>query len=148
MAKGNQVLPVEILLIEDNPGDVLLIRESLKENKFLTDLSVVNDGEQAMNFLKKKNEFADAPTPDIVLLDLNLPKKDGREVLLEIKQDEELKTIPVIVLTSSTAETDILKSYENYANCFISKPVDLENFISVIKSIKNFWLTIVKLPVH
>ena len=140
--------PVEILLVEDNPGDVVLIRESLRENKFLTELHVVNDGEQALDFLKRKNEYSDAVMPDIILLDLNLPKKDGREVLKEIKQDENLKTIPVVVLTSSTAETDILKSYENYANCFISKPVDLENFIKVIKSIKNFWLTIVKLPVH
>ncbi len=140
--------PVEILLIEDNPGDVVLIRESLKENKLLTELHVVNDGEQALDFLKKKKKYSDAVTPDIILLDLNLPKKDGREVLMEIKRDEDLKTIPVVVLTSSTAETDILRSYENYANCFISKPVDLENFIKVIKSIKNFWLTIVKLPVH
>ncbi len=140
--------PVEILLVEDNPGDVLLIRESLKENKLLTELNVVDDGEEALNYLKKRNRYKDAVTPDIVLLDLNLPKKDGREVLIEIKQDNELKTIPVVVLTSSTAETDILKSYENFANCFISKPVDLDNFIKVIKSIKNFWLTVVKLPVH
>ncbi len=138
--------PVEILLVEDNPGDVLLIRESLKENKFLTELTVINDGEQAVNYLRKKNEYSDAVTPDIILLDLNLPKKDGREVLMEIKQDEQLRTIPVVVLTSSTAEEDILKSYENHANCFITKPVDLDNFIKVIKSIKNFWFTIVKLP--
>ncbi len=139
---------VEILLVEDNPGDVRLIQESLKENKFYTKLTVLTDGEQAVNYLKKKNEYKDAVTPDIILLDLNLPKKDGREVLLEIKQDINLKTIPVVVLTSSTAEADILKSYESHANCFITKPVDLDNFIKVIKSIKNFWLTIVKLPVH
>ena len=144
-----QVLgPVEILLVEDNPGDVRLIRESLKENKFYTRLTVLDDGEKALNYLKKKNGYSDAVTPDIILLDLNLPKKDGREVLLEIKEDETLKTIPVVVLTSSTAEADILKSYESHANCFITKPVDLDNFIKVIKSIKNFWFTIVKLPVH
>ena len=139
---------VEILLVEDNPGDVILIRESLKENKLLTELNVVNDGEEALDYLNKRSEYSEATTPDIILLDLNLPKKDGREVLAEIKNDPQLRTIPVVVLTSSTAETDILRSYENYANCFISKPVDLDNFIKVIKSIKNFWLTIVKLPVH
>lgn len=139
---------IEILLVEDNPGDVILIRESLKENKLLAELKVVDDGEEALDYLNKRNQYSEAGTPDIILLDLNLPKKDGREVLAEIKNDPKLKTIPVVVLTSSTAETDILKSYENYANCFISKPVDLDNFIKVIKSIKNFWLTIVKLPVH
>ncbi len=140
--------PVKILLIEDNPGDVVLIRESLKENKFLIELSVVHDGEKALDYLNNKNEFSDAGRPDIILLDLNLPKIDGREVLMEIKNDEHLKTIPIVVLTSSTEEKDILKSYENYANCFISKPVDLDNFIKVIKSIENFWLTVVKLPVQ
>jgi CheY-like chemotaxis protein len=134
--------PIQILLVEDNPGDVRLIRESLKENKFFAELTVCMDGQEAMNHLNDTRNII----PDIILLDLNLPKKDGRQVLLEVKSDERLKTIPVVVLTSSSAEEDVMKSYQNYANCFISKPVDLDNFIKVIKSIENFWLTIVKLP--
>ncbi len=137
---------IRILLIEDNPGDVRLIRESLKENKFFAELKVISDGEEAMEYLKETIQSTENGLPDIILLDLNLPKKDGRDVLKEIKQDEELKKIPVIVLTSSKAEEDILRSYQNYANCFISKPVDLDNFIKVISTIENFWLTIVKLP--
>lgn len=139
---SNSLRPIQILLVEDNPGDVRLVRESLRENKFFAELTVFSDGEEAINHLKNTKESL----PDIILLDLNLPKKDGREVLLEIKTDYILKTIPVVVLTSSNAEEDILKSYQNYANCFISKPVDLDNFLKVIKSIENFWLTIVKLP--
>jgi len=133
--------PINVLLIEDNPGDIRLIQESLKENKFFAELTVISDGEEAINYLNKNDDY-----PDIILLDLNLPKKDGREILIEIKNNETLKSIPVVVLTSSSAEEDISKSYQNYANCFISKPVDLDNFIRVIKSIENFWLTIVKLP--
>ncbi len=139
---SNNIELIQLLLVEDNPGDVRLIRESLKENKFFAELTVCLDGQEAMDYLKNPLNSV----PDIILLDLNLPKKDGREVLMEIKSDEKLKTIPVVVLTSSSAEEDILKSYQNYANCFISKPVDLDNFLKVIKSIENFWLTVVKLP--
>ncbi len=138
--------PLNVLLIEDNPGDIRLIQESLKENKFFAELTVISDGEEAINYLKKNGSSSGYSNPDIILLDLNLPKKDGREILIEIKNNDALKTIPVVVLTSSSAEEDISRSYQNYANCFISKPVDLDNFIKVIKSIENFWLTIVKLP--
>lgn len=148
MMSIEQIGLVKILLIEDNPGDIRLIKESLKENKFLAELTVISDGEEAMDYLYKRNNYKDAASPDIILLDLNLPLKDGREILIEIKSDENLKRIPVIVLTSSSEEDDILKSYQNYANCFISKPVDLNNFINVMKSIENFWLTIVRLPNH
>ena len=136
---------VKILLIEDNPGDIRLIKESLKENKFLAELIVISEGEEAMQYLKKEGKFSNVDLPDLILLDLNLPKKDGREILSEIKYDDKLKTTPVIILTSSSEEADILKSYQNYANCFISKPVDLDNFIKIIKSIEDFWLTVVKL---
>lgn len=140
---------VNILLIEDNPGDILLIKESLKENKFFAELTVISDGEEAMEYLNKAGDSSSGVSlPDIILLDLNLPRKDGREILVEIKKDDNLKAIPVIVLTSSSEESDILMSYKGYANCFISKPVDLENFIKIIKSIENFWLTVVKLPVQ
>ena len=138
--------PIKILLVEDNPGDVRLIVEVLKENKVLNNLHVVEDGVEAMAFLRREGKYADAPRPDIILLDLNLPKKDGREVLAEIKTDENLKRIPVVILTMSKAEEDILKAYDLYANCYITKPVDLEQFITVVKSIEDFWLTIVKLP--
>jgi two-component system, chemotaxis family, response regulator Rcp1 len=139
---------INILLIEDNPGDIRLVKESFKENKVFADLTVVTDGEEAMQYLKKEGKFAAENTPDLVLLDLNLPGKDGREILVELKNDDNLKKIPVVILTSSSEEDDILKSYQNYANCFISKPVDLENFIKIIRSIENFWLTIVKLPTN
>lgn len=138
--------PIEILLVEDNPGDVRLTQEVLKEGKVHNKLSIVENGVQALNFLRKEQEFNDAPTPDLILLDLNLPKKDGREVLMEIKEDPELKKIPVVVLTTSQAEEDILKVYDLNANCYVSKPVDLGQFINVVKSIEDFWLSIVKLP--
>lgn len=138
--------PIEILLVEDNPGDVRLTSEVFKEGKIRNKLHVVKDGEEALQFLKKEGKFAKAVHPDLILLDLNLPKKDGREVLDDIKNDPDLKRIPVIILTTSTAEEDIVKTYNSNANCFVSKPVDLDEFISVIKSIENFWLTIVKLP--
>jgi len=141
--KGN---PIQILLVEDNPGDVRLTQEVLKEGKVHNKLSVVENGVQAISFLKKEDGYKDALTPDLILLDLNMPKKDGREVLLDIKKDKDLKKIPVIVLTTSQAEEDILKVYNLNANCFISKPVDLEQFINVVKSIEDFWLSIVKLP--
>lgn len=138
--------PVEILLVEDNPGDVRLTQESLKESKVRNTLHVVRDGVEALAFLRGRGEYADAPRPDLVLLDLNLPKKDGREVLAEIKEDPDLKRIPVVVLTISKAEEDILRSYNLHANCYITKPIDLEQFLGVVKAIDEFWFTIVKLP--
>ncbi|MGZ7095138.1 MAG: response regulator [Methanobacterium sp.] len=137
---------VEILLVEDNEGDVGLIEEVFEEAKIRNNLHVTEDGEEAMLFLHKEGEFSDAPRPDMILLDLNLPKKDGREVLKEIKMDDDLKRIPVVVLTTSKAEKDILKSYDLHANSYITKPVDFDQFIRVIKSIEDFWLDVVKLP--
>jgi CheY-like chemotaxis protein len=137
---------IEILLVEDNAGDVRLTMEALKDGKVLNHLSVAQDGEEALAFLHKEGPYANAPCPDLILLDLNLPKKDGREVLLEIKNDEPLKHIPVVVLTTSNADKDILRTYELHANCYITKPVDFEQFTKVVKSIEDFWLTIVKLP--
>ena len=137
---------INILLVEDNPGDIRLTQEVLKEGKIINQLSVVMDGEEAILFLKKTDKYADAATPDIILLDLNMPKKDGREVLAEIKNDPMLMTIPVIVLTTSAAEQDILNMYAHHANCYITKPVDFNQFINVIRSIEEFWLTVVKLP--
>jgi chemotaxis family two-component system response regulator Rcp1 len=138
--------PVEILLVEDNPGDVRLTREALKEGKVYNNLHWSKDGVEALEFLKREGKHANAPRPDIILLDLNLPKKDGREVLAVIKRDAELKQIPVVVLTTSKAEEDVLKSYELHANCYVTKPVDLEKFIQVVQSIDRFWLTVVTLP--
>ncbi len=138
--------PVEILLVEDNPGDERLTREALREGKVYHNLHWVKDGVQAMEFLRRQGKYANVPRPDIVLLDLNLPKKDGREVLEEIKTDEDLKRIPVVVLTTSKAEEDVLRTYNLHANCYVTKPVDLEKFIVVVKSIDVFWLTVVTLP--
>ena len=138
--------PIDILLVEDNPGDVRLTVEALKEGKVNNKLHVANDGMEAMAFLHRQGKYSDAPHPDLILLDLNLPKKDGHEVLAEIKKDSMLKHIPVVVLTGSTAGEDILKTYNLHANCYITKPIDLEQFIMVVKSIKDFWLTIVKMP--
>jgi two-component system, chemotaxis family, response regulator Rcp1 len=146
MSKGTYGKPIDILLVEDNPGDVRLTIEALKEGKVLNTLSVAMDGVEALSFLHREDKYADAPRPDLILLDLNLPKKDGREVLAEIKSDDNLKCIPVVVLTTSQAEQDIFNSYNLHANCFITKPVDLEQFIYVLQSIEDFWLTIVKLP--
>jgi len=140
------VKPIEILLVEDSPGDVRLTQEILKDTKVRNNLHVVGDGVEAMAFLRHEDKYANMPRPDLVLLDLNLPEKDGREVLAEIKSDEKLKSIPVVVLTVSQAEEDILKAYGLHANCYISKPIDLNQFIKVVKSIEDFWLTIVKLP--
>lgn len=137
---------VEILLVEDNEGDVRLTREALKEGRIRNRLSVVYDGEQAIAFLKRVGEYADAPRPDLILLDLNLPRLDGREVLASIKNDVALKQIPVVVLTSSRTERDLLSAYDQHANCFINKPVEFDQFIEVIRSIEDFWLTIVVLP--
>ena len=138
--------PVDILLVEDNPGDIRLIEENLKEFKVGNNLHVVKDGEEAMAFLCKKGKYRDAPRPDLVLLDLNLPKKDGREVLEEIRADKDLSTIPVVILTSSKAEEDIAKAYKLHANCYITKPVGLAQFVRIVRAIENFWLSIVKLP--
>ena len=137
---------VEILLVEDNPGDVRLTREALKESKIRNNLSIVRDGVEAMAFLRREGDYARAPRPDIILLDLNLPRKDGREVLHEIKEDDNLKRIPVVILTTSDDEHDILESYNLHANCYITKPVDLNRFVTIIKNIEDFWLTIVRLP--
>ncbi|RLG31606.1 response regulator [Methanosarcinales archaeon] len=137
---------VEVLLVEDNPGDVRLTQEVLRDGKVRNNMHVAKDGVDAISFLQQTGEYAGAPRPDIILLDLNLPKKDGREVLADIKADPDLKKIPVVVLTTSSAEQDIFKSYDLHANCYITKPVDLDQFIRVIRSIEDFWLTIVKLP--
>jgi CheY-like chemotaxis protein len=137
---------VEILLVEDNPGDVRLTIEALRESKVRNQLNVVHDGVEALSFLRCEGAFVNAVRPDLILLDLNLPRKDGREVLAEIKADARLRTIPVVILTTSRAEQDILRSYELQANCYITKPVDLEQFMTVIRSIEDFWLTIVTLP--
>jgi chemotaxis family two-component system response regulator Rcp1 len=142
----NDLQTINILLVEDNPGDIRLTREVLKEGKIQNTLNVVMDGEEALSFLKKTGQYKDVCTPDLILLDLNLPKIDGREVLAEIKSDPNLVCIPVIVLTTSAAEKDIVNTYSNHANCYITKPVDFNQFITVIRAIENFWLTIVKLP--
>jgi CheY-like chemotaxis protein len=137
---------VEILLVEDSPGDVRLTQEVLKEGKIHNNLSVVEDGLQALDFLYKREPYTNTPHPDLILLDLNLPRKDGREILEEIKADPELRRIPIVILTTSEAEEDIIRAYDLHANCYIAKPIDLDQFIQVIKSIEQFWLTIVKLP--
>ncbi len=137
---------IEILLVEDNPGDVRLTQEVLRDGKLHNNLHVAEDGIEALEFLRRVGSYADAPRPDLVLLDLNLPKKDGREVLAEIKADSNLKRIPVVVLTTSKAEEDVFKAYDLHANCYITKPVDLDQFITVVRSIEEFWFTIVKLP--
>jgi two-component system, chemotaxis family, response regulator Rcp1 len=139
---------IEILLVEDSPGDVRLTREALREGKVRNRLHVVVDGVEALSFLRREGAYRDAVRPDVILLDLNLPRKDGREVLHEIKADEALRTIPVVILTSSQAEEDICRAYELHANCYITKPVDLEQFITVVRSIEMFWFSIVKLPVE
>lgn len=138
---------MQILLVEDNPGDIRLTQEALKEGTIKNVLNVVKDGVEALDYLKKKGKFMNNPTPDIILLDLNLPRKDGREVLAEIKSDEYLKLIPVIILTTSDADQDIIRSYKLHANCFITKPVDLDQFIFIIRQIEIFWFTVVKLPI-
>ena len=137
---------IEVLLVEDNPGDVRLTMEAFKDARVINHFSVVEDGTEALAYLRREGKYASAPLPDLVLLDLNLPKKDGREVLKEIKNDESLKRIPVVILTTSTAEQDILKTYDLHANCYINKPVDFDQFLTVVRAIENFWLTVVKLP--
>jgi two-component system, chemotaxis family, response regulator Rcp1 len=143
---GDGVKPLEVLLVEDSAGDVRLTREAFKDAKVLINLHVAVDGVEAMAFLRREQAYANVPRPDLVLLDLNLPKKDGREVLKEIKESDTLASIPVVILTTSASETDILKSYRLHANCYITKPVDLTGFLEVIQSIDSFWLSVVKLP--
>ncbi len=138
--------PIEILLVEDNAGDARLAREALRDAKVRNNLTWLADGEEALAFLRRQGKYSNAPRPDLILLDLNLPRKDGREVLSEIKADDHFKRIPVVILTTSQAEEDILKAYHLNANCYIPKPVDLERFLTVVKTIEDFWLTIVKLP--
>jgi two-component system, chemotaxis family, response regulator Rcp1 len=144
---GNKgVKPISILLVEDNPGDADLAREALQGSKIRNDLHVVEDGEKAMAFLRQEGAYAGSPRPDLILLDLNLPRKDGREVLAEIKEDPRLKRIPVVILSTSRAEEDVLRTYNLHANCYITKPIDLNQFLHVVKSIEDFWLSIVVLP--
>ena len=138
--------PIEVLLVEDDPGDVLLIREAFDFNKVHNNLNVVSDGEQALDYLRGTGGYADRIRPDLVLLDLNLPRKDGREVLAEVKTDPDLRTIPIVVLTTSEAEEDVLKSYQLHANAYVTKPVDFERFIAVIRQIDEFFVSVVKLP--
>jgi CheY-like chemotaxis protein len=142
----NEVRPVDILLVEDNPGDVRLTKEALRDAKVLNEIFVARDGVEAMEFLNRKGRFSNVPLPDLILLDLNLPKKDGREVLAEIKEDPILKHIPVVVLTTSKADEDIVKTYNLHANAYITKPVDLNRFAEIIHVLNEFWFTIVKLP--
>lgn len=146
MANKKTLKPVEILLVEDNEGDARLARESLKDSKINNEIHRVKNGVEAMKFLRREGEYKDVPRPDLILLDLNLPKKDGREVLEDIKTDDDLKRIPVVVLTVSEDEEDILHSYNHHVNCYITKPIDLNAFTKVVKSIKNFWFSIVRLP--
>ncbi|KTD54722.1 response regulator [Legionella quateirensis] len=138
--------PIEILLVEDSPADIRLTQEALKENKLAVNLNIVNDGVEAMEFLRKENKYAKVPKPDLILLDLNMPRKDGREVLKEVKDDPELRTIPIVILTISKAEEDILLTYKHHVNCYIRKPLDLNQFMDVVKKIESFWFTIVTLP--
>jgi CheY-like chemotaxis protein len=140
--------PIEVLLVEDDPGDVLLIREAFEDNKVANRLHVVADGVEALAFMRQSGEHAEAPRPDLVLLDLNLPRKDGREVLAEVKNDDALRTIPVVVLTTSQAEEDVLHSYDLHANAYVTKPVDFDRFIGVVRQIDQFFVSVVKLPNH
>ena len=146
MSNSGNSHKVEILLVEDNPGDVRLIMKAFKECRLRNHISVVEDGVEAIAFLRRQGKYPSAPRPHLILLDLNLPRKSGREVLEEIKADRELRRIPVVVLTTSSAEHDLLRSYDLHANCYINKPVDLEQFVVVVRSIEDFWLTLVKLP--
>ena len=146
MANDAQTRVVDVLLVEDDPGDVLMTREAFEHHKIRNQLHVVNDGEQAMQFLRRTGEYASAPRPGLILLDLNLPRRDGLEVLAELKGDPELRVIPVVILTTSQADEDILRSYALHANAYVSKPVDFERFMDVIRQIDNFFVTVVELP--
>jgi two-component system, chemotaxis family, response regulator Rcp1 len=146
MSSQLAIRPIEILLVEDNPGDVRLTREALREGKVRNHLNVASDGVEALAYLRREGRYAEAVRPDVILLDLNLPRKDGREVLAEIKVDPTLKNIPVVILSSSQAEQDVLRAYELHANCYVTKPVDLDQFMSVVSAIEDFWFIIAKLP--
>jgi two-component system response regulator len=146
MSPTDNVKPIEILMVEDSPTDVLLTQEALEHAKVLNHLHIVEDGVEAMAFLRRQGKYADAPRPGLILLDLNLPRKDGREVLAEIKADEDLKVIPVVALTTSRAEEEVLRAYKLHVNCYIAKPVDFANFAEVVRSIQQFWFTVVTLP--
>lgn len=146
MNDGVRLRPIEILMVEDSPTDVLITQEALEQAKVRNHLHVVEDGVEAMAFLRKEGQYTQVPRPDLILLDLNLPRKDGREVLAEIKADASLKTIPVVILTTSKAEEDVLKAYGLHANCYITKPVDFTRFIEVVRAIEHFWFTVVTLP--
>ena len=146
VAERTTATPIDILLVEDDPGDVLLTKEALGNGKVCNNLNVAKDGVEAMEYLRGEGQFTDATTPDLILLDLNMPRKDGRETLAEIKADDRLRKIPVVVLTTSDSEQDILKSYQLQANCYITKPVDLATFTRVVQTIEEFWLCVVKLP--
>ncbi len=146
MDKYTEGKPIDILLVEDNEGDARLAKEAMRDSKVRNTLFHVPDGVEAMAFLRKEGKYAKAPRPDLILLDLNLPRKDGREVLADIKDDKDLKRIPVVILTVSNDEADVIKTYNLHANCYITKPIDLGQFIKVVRSIEDFWLTIVKLP--
>jgi CheY-like chemotaxis protein len=146
MAEPTPLDVIDVLLVEDDDGDVLMTKEAFEHHKIRNHLHVVNDGEQALQFLRREGEYADAPRPGLILLDLNLPRRDGREVLAELKDDPELRLIPVVVLTTSEAEEDIVRSYSLHANAYVSKPVDFERFIEVIRQIDDFFVTVVKLP--
>ncbi len=146
MTEPTELDVVDVLLVEDDDGDVLMTREAFEHHKIRNNLHVVNDGEQALQFLRREGEYADAPRPGLILLDLNLPRRDGREVLAELKNDPELRLIPVVVLTTSEAEEDVVRSYALHANAYVSKPVDFERFIEVIRQIDDFFVTVVKLP--
>ncbi len=138
--------PIEVLLVEDSPADIRLTQEAMKESKFIVNMNIAHDGVEAMEYLRKQNQHADKPRPDLILLDLNMPKMDGREVLKAVKQDPALCSIPIVILTISNAEEDILMTYEHHANCYIRKPLDLNQFIEIVKKIEAFWFTIVTLP--
>jgi len=142
----NKSSPIEILLVDDDPGDVLLAMEAFKTAKVLNNVSVVEDGVEAMAFLRRQGKYAQSLFPDLILLDLNMPRKDGREVLAEVKADPDLKHVPVVILTTSQDEQDVFRAYNSYASCYITKPVDMKQFLAVVESINNFWLTVVKLP--
>ncbi|MBI5642921.1 MAG: response regulator [Deltaproteobacteria bacterium] len=146
MSRRSSSEPIEILMVEDNPSDVRLTVEAFKDAKVYNNMSVAENGEEAMSFLRREGKYADSPRPDLILLDLNLPKKNGREVLAEIKQDPSLKRIPVVILTTSDDEQDILKAYDLHVNAYIRKPVDLEQFIKIVEAVEDFWLSVVKLP--
>ena len=146
MLEPDVVFPIEVLLVEDDPGDVLMTREAFEEHKLRNRLNVVSDGDEALAYLRQEGIHRDAPRPDLILLDLNLPRRDGREVLEEIKKDDELGRIPVVVLTTSAADEDILRSYQLHANAYVTKPVDFERFIAVIRQIDEFFVSVVKLP--